>query len=167
MVDYLSARLGPLPYPGLAHVAVPLAPAGRPGASVVLYDGARLHAGEVTEREVARATAAQWLGNAVDEAGLEPEQPSAAASAYLAWLWSPRRGGGKKPSAGEALPARCGRVPAATRDRRRLGLFPRAPPLRRREPERDRRAGRARAGDGGGGRAPARLDLRPGARAAR
>ena len=78
MADYLSARLGPLPYPGLAHVAVPLAPAGRPGASVVLYDGARVHAGQVTEREVAR------------------EQPSAAAAAYLAWLWS-------HPS-GEALP---------------------------------------------------------------
>jgi hypothetical protein len=75
---------------------VPLAPAGRPGASVVLYDGARVHAGEVTEREVARATAAQWLGNAVDEAGLEAEQPSTAAAAYLAWLWS-------RP-AGETLP---------------------------------------------------------------
>ena len=108
MVDYLSARLGPLPYPGLAHVAVPLVPAGRPGASVVLYDGARVHAGEVTEREVARATAAQWLGNAVDEAGLEAEQPSTAAAAYLAWLWSRPAGGvGKKPSkktSGEALP---------------------------------------------------------------
>jgi hypothetical protein len=99
MVDYLSARLGPLPYPGLAHVAVPLAPAGRPGASVVLYDGARVHAGQVTEREVARATAAQWLGNAVDEAGLEAEQPSTAAAAYLAWLWShPAAGRGKKSS---------------------------------------------------------------------
>jgi len=107
MVDYLSARLGPLPYPGLAHVAVPLAPAGRPGASVVLYDGARVHAGEVTEREVARATAAQWLGNAVDEAGLDAEQPSAAAAAYLAWLWSrPEGGAGKKASktSGEPLP---------------------------------------------------------------
>src|SRR5258708_21677283 len=97
MIDSLSARLGPLPYPGLAHVAVPLAPAGRRGASVVLYDGARVHAGEVTEREVARATAGQWLGNAVDEAGLEAEQPSAAAAAYLAWLWSRPAGGmGKK-----------------------------------------------------------------------
>ena len=108
MVDYLSARLGPLPYPGLAHVAVPLAPAGRPGASVVLYDGARVHAGEVTEREVARATAAQWLGTAVDEAGLEADQPSMAAAAYLAWLWSrPAGGGGKRPSkrpSVEALP---------------------------------------------------------------
>ena len=112
MVDYLSARLGPFPYPGLAHVAVPLAPAGRPGASVVLYDGGRVHAGEVTEREVARATAAQWLGNAVDEAGLEAEQPSAAAAAYLAWLWSRpvgaagKRPGGAagKPPAGEPVP---------------------------------------------------------------
>ncbi len=105
MVDYLSARLGPLPYPGLAHVAVPLPPAGRAGASIVLYDGARLHAGEIAEREVARATAAQWLGNAVDEAGLEPEQPSAAASAYLAWLWSrPAADGRATPAAGEALP---------------------------------------------------------------
>ena len=104
MVDYLSDRLGPFPYPGLAHVAVPLVPAGRPGASVVLYDGARVHAGEVTEREVARATAAQWLGNTVDEAGLEAEQPSAAAAAYLAWLWSRPPGAAGKRAAREALP---------------------------------------------------------------
>jgi hypothetical protein len=77
---------------------VALAPAGRAGASVVLYDGARLHAGQVTEREVARATAAQWLGNAVDEAGLEAEQPSAAAAEYLAWIWS--RPSGEKPPRG-------------------------------------------------------------------
>jgi aminopeptidase N len=83
---------------------VPLAPAGRPGASIVLYDGARLHAGQVTEREVARATAAQWLGNAVDEAGLDAEQPSAAAAEYLAWLWSrPAAAVGKKASR-ETLP---------------------------------------------------------------
>jgi aminopeptidase N len=105
MVDWLSARLGPLPYPGLAHVAVPLTPGGRAGASVVLYDGARLHAGEVTAREVAGATAAQWLGNAVDEAGLEAEQPSAAAAAYLAWLWSRAAAGGGAKSVGrETLP---------------------------------------------------------------
>lgn len=105
MVDWLSARLGPLPYPRLAHVAVSLAPSGRAGASIALYDGARLHAGEVTERDVARATAAQWLGNAVDEAGLEVEQPSAAAAAYLAWLWSrPAAGGGGKPAPREPLP---------------------------------------------------------------
>ena len=104
MVDWLSARLGLLPYSGLAHVAVPLKPSGRAGASVVLYDGARLHAGEVTERDVARATAAQWLGNAVDEAGLDVEQPSAAAAAYLAWLWSRPAAGGGKPAARELLP---------------------------------------------------------------
>ena len=104
MVDYLSALLGPLPYPGLAHVAVALAPAGRPGASVVLYDGARVHAGQVTEREVARATAAQWLGNAVNEAGLEAEQPSTAAAEYLAWLWSRPAGAVGKKLSREALP---------------------------------------------------------------
>lgn len=104
IADYFAARLGPLPYPGLAHVAVPIAPAGRPGASVVLYDGARVHAGEITEREVAGATAAQWLGNAVDEAGLEAEQPSAAAAAYLAWLWSRRDQTGRKQPSREALP---------------------------------------------------------------
>jgi hypothetical protein len=58
-----------------------------------------VHAGQVTEREVARGTAAQWLGNAVDEAGLEAGQPSTAAAAYLAWLWSrPAADRGKKSS---------------------------------------------------------------------
>ncbi len=100
MADYLTARLGPLPYPSLAHVAVPLAPAGRPGASVVLYDGGRVHAGEITEREVARATAAQWLGNAVDEAGqaADGEPPSAAAALYLAGLWSRQAAGAVGPA---------------------------------------------------------------------
>jgi aminopeptidase N len=91
MVDFLSGLLGPFPYPGLAHVASPLRPGGRAGASVVLYDEVRVHAGDVDEREVARATAAQWLGNAVSEPGPTDRQPSTAAAAYLAFLWS-RRG---------------------------------------------------------------------------
>jgi len=94
MVEYLSGLLGPFPYPGLAHVASPLPPAGRPGASVVLYDETRLHAGDVDEREVARATAAQWLGNAVSEPGPPGRRPSVAAAAYLAFLWSRRGRGG-------------------------------------------------------------------------
>jgi aminopeptidase N len=101
MLDWLSGRLGPFPYPGLAHVASLLPPAGRPGASVVLYDAGRVHAGEVDEREVARATAAQWLGNAVSERGPANSRPSDAAAAYLALLWS--RQGGAGPMTG-ALP---------------------------------------------------------------
>jgi hypothetical protein len=98
IADYMSARLGPLPYPGLAHVSSPLPPAGRPGASIVLYDGAQVHAGTITEQDVARATAAQGLGNAVDEAGLAEQGPSGAAAAYLAWLWARDAGGGRAPS---------------------------------------------------------------------
>jgi aminopeptidase N len=97
MVDFLSGLLGPLPYPGLAHVASSLPPAGRPGASVVLYDEARVHAGHVEEAEVARATAAQWFGNAVSETGPVAERPSPAVAAYLAVLWL-ERGGGKRPA---------------------------------------------------------------------
>jgi aminopeptidase N len=93
MVDYFTGLLGPFPYPGLAHVASPLAPAGRPGASVVLYDEGDIHSSNVDEREVARATAAQWLGNAVSEAG-PPDGPSGAAAAYLAFLWSRQGRGG-------------------------------------------------------------------------
>jgi hypothetical protein len=101
MVDFLSGLLGPLPYPGLAHVASPLPPAGRPGASVVLYDEARVHAGRIEEAEVAQATAAQWFGNAVSEAGPEAGRPSPAVAAYLAFLWMGR--GGEKRPAGLAL----------------------------------------------------------------
>jgi aminopeptidase N len=97
IADYMSARLGPLPYPGLAHVSSPLPPAGRPGASIVLYDGAQVHAGTITEQDIARATAAQWLGNAVDEAGLDQQGPSDAAAAYLAWLWTRDAAGGHAP----------------------------------------------------------------------
>jgi aminopeptidase N len=86
MADFMSRRLGAFPYPGLAHVASPLAPAGRPGAAVVLYDETRVHAGEVTEADVARATAAQWLGNAVSDSAADG--PSEAASSYLALLWT-------------------------------------------------------------------------------
>ena len=93
MVDYLSGLLGPLPYPGLAHVASVLPPAGRPGASVVLYDGARLHNGGIDELQVARATAAQWFGNAVSEAGPDAERPSPAVAEYLARLWEAGPGG--------------------------------------------------------------------------
>jgi len=97
MADFLSGLLGPLPYPALAHVASPLPPAGRPGASVVLYDEARLHAGKIEEAEVAQATAAQWFGNAVSEAGPDAERPSPAVAAYLALLWL-ERGAGKRPT---------------------------------------------------------------------
>jgi aminopeptidase N len=101
MLDWLTGQLGPFPYTGLAHVASPLPPAGRPGASVVLYDGARVHAGDVDEREVARATAAQWLGNAVSERGPASRRPSDAAAAYLAFLWSRQ---GRSGPVTEALP---------------------------------------------------------------
>jgi aminopeptidase N len=95
MVDFMSGFLGDFPYPGLAHVASPLAPAGRPGASIVLWDEARVHAGAIDEDEIARATAAQWLGNAVSESGPVAERPSPAVGAYLAWLWR-RQGGGAR-----------------------------------------------------------------------
>ena len=101
MVDFLGGFLGPFPYAGLAHVASSLPPAGRPGASVVLWDERSMHAGEVTEEAVARATAAQWLGNAVGDAGPESDRPMPAVSAYLAWLWV-RSGGDNRPG-GQAL----------------------------------------------------------------
>jgi hypothetical protein len=94
MVDFMSRRLGAFPYPGLAHVASPLTPQGRPGAVVVLYDETRVHGGEVTEADVARATAAQWLGNAVSDSAADG--PTGAAAAYLALLWT--RQDGPKPT---------------------------------------------------------------------
>jgi aminopeptidase N len=86
MVEFMSRRLGAFPYPGLAHVASPLAPAGRPGSMVVLYDETRVHEGGITEADVARATAAQWLGNAVSDSAADG--PSEAAASYLALLWT-------------------------------------------------------------------------------
>jgi hypothetical protein len=68
----------------------------------VLWDEARLHAGAIGEDEIARATAAQWLGNAVSESGPVAERPSPAVGAYLAWLWR-RQGAGTRPET-QALP---------------------------------------------------------------
>ncbi len=88
VVDFMSERLGAFPYPGLAHVASPLPPVGPPTASVVLYDEAQVHAGAVTETDIARATAAQWLGNAVSDSGAADDGPSNATASYLALLWT-------------------------------------------------------------------------------
>jgi aminopeptidase N len=100
MVDFMSRRLGPFPYPALAHVASALAPAGRPAAVVVLYDETQVHAGEVTEADVARATAAQWLGTAVSDSAAGG--PSDAAASYLALLWARQ----DRPGPTGAVPAR-------------------------------------------------------------
>jgi len=86
MMDFMSRRLGPFPYPSLAHVASLLPPAGRPGAMVVLYDEQQVHAGAVSEADVARATAAQWLGNAVSDSAADG--PTDAVASYLALLWT-------------------------------------------------------------------------------
>jgi hypothetical protein len=61
----------------------------------VLWDEARLHAGGIGEDEIARATAAQWLGNAVSETGTSAERPGPAVSAYLAWLWDRKASGAR------------------------------------------------------------------------
>jgi aminopeptidase N len=94
MVDWLSSLIGPFPYRGLAHVASLVGSGGRAGASVVLYDEQRVHAGRIEELEVARATAAQWFGDAVSESGLAPERPSDAVASYLALLWTRHAAGG-------------------------------------------------------------------------
>jgi aminopeptidase N len=94
VMDFMSQRLGPFPYPSLAHVASLLAPAGRPGAMVVLYDEEAVHTGGVSEADIARATAAQWLGNAVSDSA--SGGPADAAATYLALLWT--RQGQPKPT---------------------------------------------------------------------
>jgi hypothetical protein len=94
VLAFMARRLGPFPYPGLAHVASLVAPAGRPCAMVVLYDEQQLHAGSVSEADIARATAAQWLGNAVSDSAADG--PTDAAASYLALLWS--RQGQAKPT---------------------------------------------------------------------
>ncbi|HKT60074.1 MAG TPA: hypothetical protein VJQ46_08490 [Gemmatimonadales bacterium] len=94
VMEFMRERLGPFPYASLAHVASLLAPAGRPGAMVVLYDEHQVHAGAVGEADIARATAAQWLGNAVSDSA--SDGPTDAAASYLALLWT--RQGRTKPT---------------------------------------------------------------------
>jgi hypothetical protein len=91
ILDWLSARLGPYPYPALAHVVTALAPGGAVAASVVLYDAAQLRAGAITDVDIARATATQWLGLATSDSGAAGARPSTATASYLAWLWTRER----------------------------------------------------------------------------
>ena len=87
MADWFATLLGPYPHRGLAHVAALVAPEGRAGASVVLYDERRVHAGQVSERQVAQATAAQWLENVVRDSASLRGPSDGALTAYLAELW--------------------------------------------------------------------------------
>jgi aminopeptidase N len=64
MVAVLSAKLGPLPYPRLTHVSAPGVPEVEAGGGLALYPAERLRAGRLTEADVARATARQWLDGA-------------------------------------------------------------------------------------------------------
>jgi aminopeptidase N len=89
IMDWLTARLGPYPYPALAHVTSALVPGGAVAASVALYDEAQLRSGAVTETDVARATAAQWLGLATSDS--TRPGPAEATAGYLAWLWTRER----------------------------------------------------------------------------
>jgi aminopeptidase N len=111
VMDFMSQRLGPSPYPSLAHVSSALAPPGRPGAMVVLYDERQVHGGGVSEAEIARATAAQWLGNAVSDSA--SDGPTDAAASYLALLWSRQdsaKPSGMMPTRGVAAIARLHRM---------------------------------------------------------
>jgi aminopeptidase N len=88
ILDWLTTRLGKYPYPGLAHVTTAAVAGGATAAGVVLYDQSRLRAGAITEADVARATAAQWLGLATSDSSATG--PAGAAAGYLAWLWAER-----------------------------------------------------------------------------
>jgi len=116
MLDWYTLRLGPFPYPGLAHVAAIVAPEGRAGASVVLYDERRLHAGQVSEREVAQATAAQWFENVARDSASRRGPSDRALAAYLAELWARSSQGARATAA--ALPPD---VAAVERLHRELG----------------------------------------------
>jgi aminopeptidase N len=89
MVEHFAARLGPLPYPRLVHLAAPGVPAPVAGGGLALYPEAAFRAGGqggLDEAAVARATARQWLD------GADP----ALAEEIAAWLaadWA----GGKPP----------------------------------------------------------------------
>ncbi|HEX3275032.1 MAG TPA: hypothetical protein VHR43_09270 [Gemmatimonadales bacterium] len=89
IMAWLEARLGRYPYPGLAHVTTAAVPGGATAASLVLYDESQLRAGAISETDVARATAAQWLGMATSDSS--SPGPAAATADYLAWLWSRAR----------------------------------------------------------------------------
>ena len=64
MVEGLATVLGPFPYPTLVHVATSGVPAIEAGGGLVLYPADLLRAGRVSETDVARATARQWLDGA-------------------------------------------------------------------------------------------------------
>jgi aminopeptidase N len=64
LMEYLSGKLGPYPYPRLAHVAVPAVPAARSGGGLVFYPEDRFREGGIDELTVARETVGQWFDGA-------------------------------------------------------------------------------------------------------
>ena len=89
ILAWLASRLGPFPYPALAHVVTTGVLGAANGASVVLYQASQLRGGNMTEADVVRGTAGQWLGLAISDSSASG--PVAATADYLAWLWTRER----------------------------------------------------------------------------
>ena len=153
MVDFLSGCLGPVSV-SRAWRTWPRRspPAGRPGASVVLYDEApgargRRRRGRGGARD-RRAVAGQRR-----ERGAARRTAPSAAAAVVPGAPLDRGRARRRPDRRDADARTSTRSARLHQTGRRLRLLPRPPALRRGQPQRDRPAGRPRAGHvGGGGR---------------
>jgi len=87
MADYFTRVVGPYPYPGLSHVEAPTETGGMETAGAAFYDESRFRERRLDETYLARATARQWFGQAVSEAGAEDRWVTAGLAVYFAALW--------------------------------------------------------------------------------
>lgn len=93
MIDFFSARLGPMPYPVLRHVQSSTIFGGMENSTAIFYDERSWSSRRLSEGTVAHETAHQWFGDAVSQADWHHLWLSEGFATYGAALWEEHLGG--------------------------------------------------------------------------
>lgn len=107
MVEFFSRRIGPFPYPGLAHVQSSTIFGGMENATAIFYDERAYATHGLSEGTVAHETAHQWFGDAITEEDWTHLWLSEGFATYGAALWAEHIGGD---SALQAVMEKAGRT---------------------------------------------------------
>ncbi len=93
MLAYLSALIGPFPYPSLAHVESSTEFGGMENAGAIFYNDSLYYSRELSEATVVHETAHQWFGDAVTEDDWHHLWLSEGFATYAEALWAEHTGG--------------------------------------------------------------------------
>jgi aminopeptidase N len=93
VLAYLSALVGPFPYPALAHVESSTEFGGMENSGAIFYNDSLYRARRLTESVVVHETAHQWFGDAVTEADWHHLWLSEGFASYAEALWAEHAGG--------------------------------------------------------------------------